>query len=1643
MHRYHPLLVSISLALLLVGVVAAEDTRAVRLRYNDQNQVTEILGPGQRKIAVTYDPRGRIQTLDNGEKRQRFEYDALGQLRGTTDLTGTTALRYDANGRLQELSYPQGDTIGYRYHDNGTVASVAWGNQHFLRYERDLLGNPVKIVTPVGDFQFRYDYDKGIMQRSYPNGASSEFHYNRDGRPLLIQHATPDHRPFLRLSYTYDDAGLLKTATEKTPRREFTISYSYDAYGQLQRADYSDGRRYEYDYDPFGNRIRAAEPSGQTQATYDDLDRLTSLDGQPVAHDDAGNVTAIGRSRFTYNASDALTDDGTSRYTYNALGLRVAVSDKTGESRFLHVITDLPYVLAETGVRTTRYLWADRQVLGQIGNDDQPLFFFEDQLGSIRAAMDAAGTLVGYAEYAPFGEPVKRMAGVRFGFAGEEQNETGAVFLRRRYYYPVIGRFSTREPMLPDIADTMKQSAYAYVNNSPVNYTDRSALKRDDWDTWAGNAQSFVSALVLSTLPAYHPPTGSSVGSAAGPSLRSQNPEPSHVPVTPSPPPMSWNNPHGPTYQYLSPTGDALYRLGTAAVPVVGSLSRWKVSIPLFLASHPDVRQSVGTFSKTITLVNSSLGIAGFGNPATSVVSVLGFFAGTDSNAAGVITGDITPQAFAQRTATGVIATGVGVAASVNSAITPINNAIRVYRIADTLLGGVSPAYQSPTLSVGVAAIEHLSVAAKEYLSTVLGRVHSPTPNVGGVYLNKAAELMGDLGDIEGVTFDPVSNRLLLVGNNTDKAALPPMRLDDLAAAFRSVFGNYETEPGVTIDPDPRNPKADQMPVRFFGGMENTHFGMILFEADRQMKSLSLGRDNLTRKKVTAKIKDYYNLLDLSLANFGGQSDDGLWSRFWLVPERVPVKVSDDKRSISFPDTRIRVNTETMRWGQGKLDSAEGQRDEKAEYFAAHLTKYYDDYAREFPVYEELRQLTNMVGLAKWIKDTGIPIDLAWLRRYEGRVRTPSTTPALTVRDTRRLKQGNGIVTRQAAIFGGVELKVVNAYSNNAGAVSRSAQKALQAVAAQPGVASATFLDDHQETRRVVALPTSQTRAAGAKMLAADELVLAERLYCSFHNETGPFGHSWSLDLPVLQISQPDRGKQEVLTLGESKVLVQQFHLSRPFGMGDVRFADHTVDQQYGRIAFLPDRRAGLRAIYPDNETMEYRLEHDDGSADIFDAQGTILRRESSPTEFTQYAYDGPGRLASIELHRHSAIITRVALRYNDQGFVAAATMPGGTVLYTYDNNDDLVRVSGPDRTLGYTYDARHLITGIQVDGGSPTRLAYDALGRVMTEEEPTGRTTKTAITARDDLTEITEGTAGARVTRRYDGGGRLVETVDASGNRVTLAYHDSDSPQRMQYTSAYGDTTTLDYSADGRQLVATDPARNTYSLALDAFGRVLELSQNGASVLHKEYGMTDQGWLESTETPEDRLQVIANADRTPSRWLLTAKTAQGGQLAVTHAYDPDGKLARQDIQGLIQGELVYHDGRLVKQTAGDATTTFSYNDAGQVQEVASDGARGQFSYDAGGVLQSLRWQHGGMDAVSRFDNGQLVQRQNNRGLNDAFRYDSQGVLQGVRRAGDALHGDEEWEIRRDPRSLRILRNGVLQVQLLWDGNDRLVEMIH
>ncbi len=1553
-----------------------------KFQYGDNDRLIKLVLPDNREIAFNYDAQGNVISLSSGKFQEKYEYDFFNFLSKISDSTGETLLKRDFIGDLTEMVYPAGDKVKYEYGDGGSLRGVTWGERHYLKFFRDLLGNIIRLESPAGAIKIQYDYDQGVMERVLPNGAVSRFEFDANGRPESIRHSDPQGNVRMEFRYVYDSAGLLKSAVEKTAQKTVKIDYSYDEYDQLLKAVYSDGRVFAYEYDSQGNCVKYSSPTGIQTASYDANDRLISLNGKKAAHDRCGNLVALGDNEFYFNVKNLLESDGKYSYRYNSLNLRMEALSREGASRFIHFIDDLPYVLAEKGKIEKRYLWADDRRLGEIEGDRRIIFYFEDHLGSIRGAVDNNGRWLGEAEFSPFGIPIKRINGIRFGYAGEEQDEDGKVYLRSRYYLPQVGRFISLDPAPLRLEDSIKQNRYAYTGNSPVNYRDADGAYPDNNsnDFWRNFNRMVQYPIYLLTAQGMMDQMNRVKESA-----------------------IILNKRHNETYRSISniwgfrEPGNPLSEGGWISNFVYGLIPMAHTALwhDAFLESFQVGK--LPAFIKQPINVGSMIPAFIFGSIHYGVDFILG------------------PESTR------------GFKNWLWDKSHPNSTGDKGYRFVRPIYG-----YQSK-LDIDYDDDFYPFFPPDDWGGGggILSNDLFDSPNVGGVYLDKAAEIVGQLSGIEGVTFDPVTNRVFLIGADREQTGLPPMRLEDVAAAFKTVFGDYDTEPGVTIDPDPKNPKADQMFVRFFGGMENTYFGYQLFESDRLMKALSLGKDNISKQPVKANIDGYYNMVDLGFSNLGGSYRQELWSRFWLVPEKVIVRVSDDKKSITFPDTRIRVKTETMRWQGGQLVPAKGERDDKAEYFAAHFTRYYDDYAKEFPVFRDLKTLANLGGLAKWLKEAAVNVDVGWLKAYENAYATPTKTPSLTVSGS----QGY----REISVFGGTDLTVQNYYVKDDGSAAKSSRNALSLnAAAVPGLTSFTFKSADGKLKRAVALPTLQTRAAGAKMIREEDTSLFKRVYCSFHNEAGPFGRSWYMDVPHLSIGRPARGKIEYVTVDNQKVMVRKFRLSGPFGSPDVVFEKQMVDQQYGRISFLPAVNQGIRALYVDEDKKEFRVEYSNGRANAFDRFGNISRLEDAPTDYLKYSYDQNKKLKSIERVIRGKPADQAVFSYDRQGRIESVKSKTGVIRYEYNLENELVKVSGGDFTTGYTYDERHLVTAVNRNGIEIERLAYDNLGRVLSGKNTDGKILTRTIQAKTGRTEIVENIGDRKIERVYDAGGRLLEFRDLSqGWSVKADYDAFGSRKSEQWQNSRGEILKVEYSPDGRYTRYTFPGGQVRAFLYDEYGRLKQVQDQEYAVLNREYSLTDRGWFEGAETSEFTMQSFYTADRQPRESNLVSKVPGGGFIKLANAYTREGVLKLAQIQGSVNRNYKYERGRLVSETGKHENIDLFYDTSGRMIKAVSADRQLFFAYDVQNRVSRIQERTNSGEAVYEFSDGVLSRRKTMAGRIDTFGLDEEGQIVSARRGSR-----ESWQIQYEPLRTRIIRNGVVLEESLFDDQGRLLQLL-
>jgi len=266
----------------------------------------------------------------------------------------------------------------------------------------------------------------------------------------------------------------------------FTESFTYDGANRITGASDSGGWSRAFGYDRYGNSSVASN-SGLGLSPAAPTSNVYNANNQNVSqqYDAAGNQTSFANFyNFAYDAENRLTSE------QNYMGGLSATYAYDGEGHRVRKVA---------GANTTIYVY---DALGQLASEYssgaagtppcQTCYLTSDHLGSTRMVTDQMGSVVARHDYLPFGEEILggtlgRSSALGFGaadqvnqkFTGKERDqETGLDFFQARYYGGALGRFTSPDPANAGAnpADPQSWNAYAYVDNSPLVFTDPSGM---------------------------------------------------------------------------------------------------------------------------------------------------------------------------------------------------------------------------------------------------------------------------------------------------------------------------------------------------------------------------------------------------------------------------------------------------------------------------------------------------------------------------------------------------------------------------------------------------------------------------------------------------------------------------------------------------------------------------------------------------------------------------------------------------------------------------------------------------------------------------------------------------------------------------------------------------------------------------------------------------------------------------------------------------------------------------------------------------------------------------------------------------------------------------------------------------------------
>ncbi len=491
------------------------------LGYTDRSE-RNILGwvergidAKQQQIVYRYDSWGRLRRkeLPNGQVVE-YSYNLDGQLTEMHDATGTTRWIYEEqSGLLQEEQTPRG-VVRYAYYtDTGQLQTIELPNNQIVNYTYIAGTGQLDKVYRNGVLVADYEYDdygrlwrvdrplegEGIVierteyqYRRVNNRETDELEQTRLVRVDLARNQETEYR---REIYVYDALGRVQQVQEYWNGSWYsTVEYTYDYQGQLVREVRSgvNGYQVEYWYDAVGNRLRRMRTvAGQTTTdilSYDDANRVESLNGAAWQHDANGNVVVRVVNgvewRLEYDAEDnvmAIKRSGAlvGRYSYDGLG-RLVQEVSASE--------------------TVSYLYAgDVVVAEQVNGEWVPLIYGLSLLqhGAENQHWSWRGDLVATSAWSdPAQAPVKAPVTDAFGdtisgfrklydwngswlYRNELVELGGLVKAGQRWYDPAVGRFLQRD-FFSDPSEPLSFNLYLYCLNNPVIGVDESG----EWPKW-------------------------------------------------------------------------------------------------------------------------------------------------------------------------------------------------------------------------------------------------------------------------------------------------------------------------------------------------------------------------------------------------------------------------------------------------------------------------------------------------------------------------------------------------------------------------------------------------------------------------------------------------------------------------------------------------------------------------------------------------------------------------------------------------------------------------------------------------------------------------------------------------------------------------------------------------------------------------------------------------------------------------------------------------------------------------------------------------------------------------------------------------------------------------------------------------------
>jgi RHS repeat-associated protein len=1540
--------------------------------------LTKETRPDDTQTVYSYDTAGRLidilhQRTSTSVLILEYHYSLDSSNRQTlavmTTPSGSTAnaYQYDSLNRLTQVTYST---------DNGTIDPT----DRVVQYTYDGNGNRLTMTTyatglAAGATQtltYAYGFENRLLSVTDQNGVvESQYSYDQRGNRVL------NVTPTVTTRYAYDQRNLLIAVDDGTNH----VTYSYDGAGRRVSQNLN-GDETQFVVDPTSPDFQVVEErvdGGNVKATYtygtDRIDSTISSDSSPTFYlgDALGSVGAI--------ASSAGTDLG--EYRYDAFGAVIASPSGVSNSfafagEDVDPVTGTIYLRARNlDTSTGQFLQKDATGFTDgpsryVYTQDDPINY-TDPLGEVR--VDVA--------YRPLNNAL--LSSFSHGYlvvTDDVNNKTYVVEAGPSGFLAPIKAELYNAADHPD-ATTVKGLANPQASETLINVPGASAESIlntlqsftnqvnasnktylgvfQNSNTFTNEARAAISAPSTATNPALYPEQGviapgfgsivpqynsaSDIGGSIGdfdPGLIDQN---KYIPFFPP-----GGGGGGAAAFDFTPGGvlinQAATLVGTNLKDISGG-SYDPVSHQLVFLGNSSPAQ--------VQNVNLNLF-------TTAIATVYG------STAPPSVTLDPPAKLLSQNFNNG---DGDGVILSGKSTSIPIEYTPYTPTSADDM-----------TLSFSVNGAP---VSARINAQVLDGTNGSGTATAGGRYV-----VLLTLGNVTGLpagltvtqpTFPITINGTLTAGTITLVGG-SGYTLTANAQGQTSVFYfsiNNSSGAGVTVTN--LQLKTDLQQRKFTGPLDGTQLGWIMEEADRVMKELAIGKDQLTGATYDSGNSllpaGFENVLQRYVdVHASGSFND----RFWFTPDQETLQRYIDPTTgaatVNFSQSTVKLNTESLLLGQPQ--------DPTAKAFADWFNANYQAMANiSFPVhdpndptgnaviqdkiFQDLEDAMKAVSLARFFHDNNIPLDTWWINSFTPTTATvPATIPTLS----NSLTNGSLTVT----MFGGVTIKTPNTYLPDAVAQSISNQVLAQRAAGTGDLAAQTWNVNGTPVGNLTAVAvslapvmqnTNVTLSATDISFASpgDDSLEFTRFYNSGFLGGQVLGIGWQPTQYNLQFQFPSiQDGFSLMRDGNGKnVPIFGAGGDTELRSGEIRLFDNSTGQEINFFSSLSTNYAldgqgnpivsttGLTANDVPTFTAGQFVDGSTLSQSSTDHSFTITRPNGSTLQF-----DHNGNLLKTT-DKHGYAITYT---YAGTQLIKESDSAGQSLTFSYDTHGRIQFVAGPDssinpqRRVEYSYDGSGRLVSMTTESLQP--------GNMYTSQS----TTQYQYNANNQLTAYVTPDGVTQLVTTPDQRGRSSQQKDSLGNMVNYSFT-TNGTGSVQTTQAVDMGTmginnptaqgmnALKYFASGSTSVQQFDGTNRLNQSTDALGHTTAYSYTGSSLLPSSVTLPTPG--------SPSISIQRNSINLPTE---INNPANVGANPIRIVYDPLNPTVPDqitDAKGVVTRYTYTSswDVLTVTQAYGTpfaATTSYQYNSQHFLQSVTDPTLKvvAAYAYDSLGRVQTV-----------------------------------------------------------------------------------------